>query len=132
MNNELKQKKTRDEFQQMWDHRKQEWEERAGSTIPDDASLLHMAELARKQAEAQTSVTVPFPVKRRNRWIPYAAAASLLVGVAAIGMNRSQDTTVKKAQVTPTNVDGQTILFMCNNGCTAQEVLLSVNDVIKK
>ena len=132
MNNKSKQKKKRDEFQQMWDHRKQEWEERAGSTIPDDASLLHMAELARKQAEAQETTTVPFPVKRRTRWIPYAAAASLLIGIAAIGINQSQTPAKRQTQVTETNVEGQTILFMCNNGCTAQEVLLSVNDVIKK
>ena len=132
MHNEMEQMRKRDDFQQAWEHRKQKWQETAEYTLPDDATILHMAELARQQTQAEEATVTPFTAKRHARWIPYAAAACLVIGVAAIGLNHEQQKPDPQANITPTDVEGQTILFMCNNGCTAQEVMLAVNDVIKK
>jgi hypothetical protein len=30
------------------------------------------------------------------------------------------------------NINGQNVRFLCNNGCSAQDILVSANDIIKK
>lgn len=117
----------RDDFNQLWERRKQTWHTGA----PDDASILRMAERARNAAMPEENVT-PINLGRRGRWIPYAAAASLVVGIAIYGLMRQGNQPTQLPVAKEVSIDGQTVRFLCNNGCSAQEVLLSANDIIKK
>lgn len=67
-------KRKHDDFQTVWERRKQTWLQQAERTMPDDATMLRLSELARQQASQQATVVVPL-IRRRNRWLPYAAAA---------------------------------------------------------
>lgn len=121
----------RDDFQKVWERRKQNWQEQAKQSLPDDATLLHMAELARMQAQQQGAVVVPL-TRRRNRWLPYAAAASLVVGIATFMLTRESQPEIALPVAEEVSVGGQTMQFLCNNGCSVNEVLIAANEVIKE
>ena len=121
----------RDDFHTAWERRKHNWREQAERTMPDDANMLRLSETARRKAQLQEAEVVPI-TRRRNRWIPYAAAASLIIGVAAIGLNRHSDANELVVPVAQeVDVDGNTMFFLCNNGCSVQDVVLAANEVIK-
>ena len=122
--------KQNDDFQTVWERRKQNWQQQAEKTLPDDATLLRLAETARRQAQQQTAVVVPF-TRPRKRWIPYAAAACIAAGVTVIGLTHQSQHENKLPVAEEVTVAGQTIHFLCNNGCSAQDILLSANEVIK-
>jgi hypothetical protein len=102
--------------------------------VPDDTTVLKMAELARQVSPARDENIVPISLGRRGRWIPYAAAASVLIGVGVIGLTYQSEMPnqpqLLKAQ--KININGQNVRFLCNNGCSAQDILVSANDIIKK
>jgi hypothetical protein len=131
-NNENKTMNTKrnDDFQTAWERRKQNWQQQAEKTLPDDATLLRLAETARQQAQQQTAVVVPL-TRPRKRWIPYAAAACIAVGVTVIGLTRQSQADNVLPVAEEVTVGGQTIHFLCNKGCSAQDVMLSANEVIK-
>lgn len=131
-NKEMNARQTRDDFQRQWERRKHSWQEVAEHSVPDDGTVIRLADLARLQTPAEEENAVSIQRKPFRRIIPYAAAASLLIGVTAIGLTRHKETTTQQPVVSPTDVDGQTVLFMCNNGCSAHDVIIAVNDVIKK
>ena len=62
--------------------------------------------------------------------MPYAAAAGLLIGVVLFSW-RMQNDASRMPVAKEVKVGGQTVRFLCNNGCSAQDVLLSANEVIK-
>lgn len=129
-NKTMSTKQLNDDFQTVWERRKQNWQEQAKKTLPDDAKLLRLAELAQQQAQKQAAVVVPI-TRRRKRWIPYAAAACIAVGVTIIGLTRHDQPDNMLPVTKEVTVEGQTIHFLCNNGCSAQEVMLFANEVIK-
>ena len=129
-NNNMMDPKRYDDFQTVWKRRKQDWQKQAEKTLPDDATLLHLTELAQQQAQQQEAVGISI-TQRRKRWIPYAAAACIAVGVAAIGLNLHDDTVDPLPETEEVTVGDQTIHFLCNKGCSAQEVMLSAIEVIK-
>lgn len=124
----------RDDFQQLWERRKQTWQNKNDMNVPDDTTVLKMAELARQVSAARDENIVPISLGRRGRWIPYAAAASVLIGVGVIGLTYQSEMPnqpqLLKAQ--KININGQNVRFLCNNGCSAQDILVSANDIIKK
>ena len=122
----------RDDFKAQW-QRRQQWQEQAEKSAPNDETLLQWVKKAQQISAVSGLNVIPFPTPHRKRWIPYAAAASLIIGVAAIGLNRHaevDETIIPVAQ--EVDVDGNTMFFLCNNGCSVQEVMLAANDVIKK
>ena len=121
----------RDDFQTIWDQRKQGWRRKAAATAPDDNAILRMADLARHQASATETPDISI-TKRRNRWIPYAAAASIAAGVTLIGLNLQNGTSDPMPTAQKVDVEGNTMFFMCNNCCSMQDVVLAANYVIKK
>ena len=125
-NKTMSTKQLNDDFQTVWERRKQNWQEQAKKTLPDDAKLLRLAELAQQQAQKQAAVVVPI-TRRRKRWIPYAAAACIAVGVTIIGLTRHGQPDNMLPVAKEVTVEGQTIHFLCNNGCSAQEVMLFAN-----
>lgn len=120
----------RDDFKTQW-KRRQQWQEQAKKAMPDDETLLRWTKKARENHDMPEVNVIPFPSHRRNRWIPYAAAACIAIGVAAIGLNRQDETNSSLPEAKEVKVEGQTVRFLCNNGCSALEVMLSANEVIK-
>lgn len=120
----------RDDFKTQW-KRRQQWQEQAKKAMPDDETLLDWTKKARENHDMPEVNVIPFPSHRRNRWIPYAAAACIAIGVAAIGLNRQDETNSSLPEAKEVKVEGQTVRFLCNNGCSALEVMLSANEVIK-
>ncbi len=116
------------DFQTLWKRRKQEWRQQAEKTLPDDATLLRLAERAQQQAP-QPAVVLPSITKPHNRWIPYAAAASLVIGVSIIGLTRKMQHPNPLPMAEEVTVESQTIHFLCNNGCSAQDILVMANKV---
>ena len=130
-NNEINKSTGRSDFKTQW-QRRQQWQEPARKLVSDDETFLRWAEKAR-QASAEPDVNViPFPTHRRNRWIPYAAAASIVIGVTVIGFTRQNEPGSTLPVAKEVNVNGQTIRFVCNNDCSVQDVIFAVNEVIKK
>lgn len=120
----------RDNFKTQW-KRRQQWLEQAQKSAPDDETLLRWAEKAQETYATPEMNVIPFPSHRRNRWIPYAAAACIAVGVAAVGLNHQHKTDGTLPEAQEVNVEGQIVRFLCNNGCSAQDIILSANEVIK-
>ena len=121
--------KRNDDFQTVWERRKQNWQQQAEKTLPDDATLLRLAETARQQSQ-QTAVVVPL-TRPRKRWIPYAAAACIAAGLTVVELAHQSQPDNELPVVEEITVEGQTIHFLCNNGCSVQDILLSANEVIK-
>lgn len=124
----------RDDFRQLWERRKQTWQNENDMNVPDDATVLKMAEHARQVSPAPKENIVPISLRRRGRWIPYAAAASVLIGVGVVGLTYQSETPNQQQlpEAQQININGQTVRFLCNNGCSAQDILVSANDIIKK
>jgi hypothetical protein len=120
----------RDDFKTQW-KRRQQWQEQTQKSVPDNETLLRWAEKAQETYAKPEVNVIPFPSHHRNRWIPYAAAACIAVGVAAVGLNHQNKTNGTLPEAQEVKVEGQTVRFLCNNGCSAQEVMLSANEVIK-
>ena len=120
----------RDDFNTQW-KRRQQWQEQAQKSIPNDETLLRWVEKSQKTYAKPEMNVMPFPSRHRNRWIPYAAAACIAVGVTAIGLYLQNETENTLPVAQEVKVEGQTVRFLCNNGCSAQEVMLSANEVIK-
>ena len=120
----------RDDFKMQW-QRRQQWQEQAEKSIPNDEILLRWAEKARQTPADPEVNIIPFPNHRYIRWIPYTAAACIAIGVVAIGLNRQNKTENALPVVKEVEVGGQTVRFLCNNGCSAQDIMLSACEVIK-
>ena len=119
------------DFKTQW-QRRQQWEEQAKKTVPDDKTFLYWAEKAQQTSlGSEENVALYPPIHRHRRWIPYAAAASLLVGVSIIGMTRPGRTESRIPTAEEVTVESQTIHFLCNNGCSAQDIMSLANKVIK-
>lgn len=118
------------DFKTQWKYRKQ-WQEQAQKSVPNDETLLRWVEKAQETYAKPEVNVMSFPSRHRNRWIPYAAAACIAVGVAAVGLNHQNKTNGTLPEAQEVKVEGQTVRFLCNNGCSAQEVMLSANEVIK-
>jgi len=120
----------RDDFKAQWQCR-QQWQEQAEKSAPDDETLLGWVEKAQQASAGPDADVIPFLTRHHNRWIPYAAAASIVIGVAAIGLNRQDEKEDTLPMAKEVKVGGQTVRFLCNNGCSAQEIILSASEVIK-
>ena len=121
-------RKQREDFDTLWNRRKQTWQEHATKAAPDDEAMLRMAETAQHQTSATETPAITI-TKRRNRWIPYAAAASILIAVAFIGWQRISGG-LRNIELEEVSVEGQTIRFLCNSGCSADDVLHSAQNII--
>ena len=110
-------------------HYRQQWKEQAEKSAPNDKTFLQWAEKA-QQDPAGLSANV-IPIHRNKRWIPYAAAASLVIGVIAIGLTHQSQPESGLPVAEEVTVESQTIHFICNNGCSAQDIMHLANKVIK-
>ena len=119
----------RDNFKTQW-KRRQQWQKQIQKSVPDNETLLRWAEKARQTYTQPEVNVVPLPSRRRNRWIPYAAAACVAIGVA-IGLNRQDKMNNTLPVAKEVKVGEQTVRFLCNTGCSAQDIILSANEVIK-
>ena len=118
------------DFKTQWRCR-QQWEAYTEKSVPDDKTILHWVEKA-QQAPGVSDVNVtPLPSHHNRRWIPYAAAASIVIGVTIIGLTRTDSSDDGLPVAEKVTVESQTIHFMCNNGCSAQDIVLMANKVIK-
>lgn len=129
MKNGTSNNSNRDDFKTQW-KRRQQWQEQVKKAMPDDETLLRWTEKARENYDMPEVNIIPFPTHRRNRWIPYAAAACIAIGVATVGLNHQNETSSTLPVAKKVKVEGQTVRFLCNNGCSELEVILSANEVI--
>ena len=120
----------RNDFKTQWGHR-QQWQERAEKSMPDDETLLRWVEKARKTPAGSDENIIPFPTHRYNRWIPLTAAACVAIGVVVIGLNRQNKSGNSLPVAKEVEVGGQTVRFLCNTGCSPQDIILSASEVIK-
>ena len=118
-----------DSFKAQWQSR-QHWEERAEKSVPDDMTFLRWAEKAQQDPAGRGANVVTF--HRTRRWLPYAAAASIAVGVTVIGLTRQSQPDNVLPVTEEVTVESQTIHFICNNGCSAQDIMFLANKVIKE
>jgi len=93
-----------DDFELQWQHRQQAMND-VQNAVPSDELLLDMAKKAQKR------------VKVKIRWISYAAAACLIFGVLLFGLTK-QNT--------------KEITFLCNSGCSVQDVIVSANRIVNQ
>ncbi len=124
----LKSSTQRDSFEAQWQSR-QQWKEQAEKWAPDDKTFLQWVEKAQQDPTGSSANLIP--IHRNKRWIPYAAAASLVIGVAAIGLTRQSQPESGLPVAEEVTVESQTIHFICNNGCSAQDIMFLANKVIK-
>ena len=91
----------------------------AENSAPSDETIMSMARRAQYRPH------------RKLTWIPYAAAASLIIGILLFEWNiQNAKTKIPVAQ--EVSVEGQTVKFLCNSGCSAQDVIISANNIIKQ
>lgn len=119
------------DFETQWRHR-QQWEERAEKSVPDDKSFLNWAEKAQQALGVSEVNVTPLPLHPNRRWIPYAAAASLIIGVTIIGLTYSSQPENELPIAEEVTVESQTIHFVCNNGCSAQDIMSLANKAFKE
>lgn len=91
------------DFEKQWQRREEALQE-AQNNVPSDEVILNMA----KKAQIKN--------KGNFRWIPYVAAACLFLGVMLLG--------TKKQHKEPK--------FLCNSGCSVQEVIVSANRIVNQ
>lgn len=130
-NRTMNAKQNRGDFKTQWKRRKQDWQTQVAKTMPDDATILRIADRARAQTPAFEENIISITRKPARRWMPYAAAASIAIGVTVIGLTRQSGNDNGMPVAKEVNVEGQTVRFLCNNDCSVNDVLLSVNEVIK-
>ncbi len=119
-----------DGFTTQWQCR-QRWKEQVEKSLPDDETFVHWIEKAQLAPVSSEIRTHPLPFHRSKHWIPYAAAASIVFGVAIIGLSRRNQPADRFPMAKEVMVESQTIHFLCNNGCSAQDIMLLANKVIK-
>ena len=122
--------KQHDDFNAQW-QRRQQWEQQADKAVPDDKTFMQWAEKAQQVSEGSEVNVVPLSPHRNRQWIPYAAAASVVIGVAIIGLSRYGQSDSGLPVAEEVTVESQTIHFMCNNGCSAQDIMSLANKAFK-
>ena len=122
--------KQHDDFNAQW-QRRQQWEQQADKAVPDDKTFMQWAEKAQQVSEGSELNVVPLSPHRNRQWIPYAAAASVVIGVAIIGLSRYGQSDSGLPVAEEVTVESQTIHFMCNNGCSAQDIMSLANKAFK-
>ena len=106
------------DFDKQWQRRQNALHD-AESSAPSDGAIITMARHAQYRPQ------------HKLHWIPYAAAASLIIGILFFEWNiQNAKTKIPVAQ--EVSVEGQTVKFLCNSGCSAQDVIISANNIIKQ
>lgn len=106
-------------FEQQWQQRQQALQT-PRANVPNDEVFLKMAKLAQQRQKRHTL-----------HWIHYAAVASVLIGALIFSWNwQYAKNKIPVAQ--EINLEGQTIRFMCNSGCSAQDIITSANNIINQ
>lgn len=123
-------RRQRGDFQTQWQCR-QQWEEHTQVTTPDDNTFLHWAEEARLTPTSPEANSPSLPLHRNKRWIPYVAAASIALGLTIFGLTGRDQIDDGLPMLQEVTVDNQTIHFICNNGCSAQDIVFLANKAIK-
>ena len=117
----------KNDFEIQWQRRQQALQD-AQNGAPADAAMNDMAQRAFEQvAESETNK----PMRRHlYRWVPYVAAAGLLIGVSLFGLEWYGKTQFPVTQ--EVNIGEQTIHFLCNTGCSADDIVHSAQNIMIK
>lgn len=100
------------DFEIQWQRRQNALKD-AQNSAPSDEVMLNMTKIAQNR----TFVQEMSPVRhRRHLWIPYVAAACLLVGVLLYGLH----------------LPNKEVKFLCNSGCSAQDIIISANKIVNQ
>lgn len=117
----------KNDFEMQWRRRQQALQD-AQNNAPVDAAMNDMAQRAFEQVvESETYK----PMRRYlYRWAPYVAAAGLLIGVSLIGLEWHGKTQLPVTQ--EVSIGGRTIHFLCNTGCSADDIVQSAQNIMIK
>jgi len=121
-------KSKRTDFEKQWQRRRRALQASLHDAPSDDA-VLAMSMNAQQEIPLEEGTLVSR--RPRLRWIPFAAAASVFVGVSIIGIAQWK----KKPQLPVAEVvtvDGQAVRFLCNSGCSADDVIQSARNIMIK
>ena len=114
------------DFEIQWQRRQQALRD-AQNGAPADAAMNDMAQRAFEQVPENETYK---PMRRYlYRWVPYVAAAGLLIGVSLIGLKWNCKTQLPVTQ--EVSIGEQTIHFLCNTGCSADDIVQSAQNIIK-
>lgn len=119
-----------DIFETQWQNRRQ-WERQVEKSVPEDDTFSKWMEKAQQVPIGSESDVSSFSFHRRRRWISYAAAASIVIAVVITGLIRPGHTDNGFPAAKEVIVESQTIHFLCNNGCSAQDIMILAGRVIK-
>ncbi len=120
----------RDDFKTQW-QRCQQWEEQDAKSVPDDQTFLSWAQKAQQSPAGLEWRPDTIALHHHRRWMPYTVAASIIIAMSLIGLSRHGRTDNPLPTAQEVTVESQTIHFICNNGCSAQDIMLLANKVIK-
>lgn len=109
----------RNDFEIQWQHRREALQ-RMDNGIPSDDTMLKMA------ANMPTSYS-----RHKLRWLPYAAAACLMIGITMFGISLHQAKT-QLPVAEEVIIKGEKMKFLCNSGCSAQDIFISARNIINQ
>ena len=118
------------DFEKQWERRRQALDS-AAQTAPDEERMRLWAKLARQPQPAQAeNGTVLRRV--RPRWVPYAAAAACVTVLIGGGIRMFHAQTPASPEAEMVNLDGKQVYFLCNNSCSAAEVVQAAEEMFDK
>ena len=117
----------RNDFEIQWQRRQQALQG-AQKGAPADAAMNDMAQ----RAFEQVAESEPYEPMRPHpyRWVPYVAAAGLLIGISLLGLEWYGKTQLPVTQ--EVSIGGQAIRFLCNSGCSADDIVQSAQNIMIK
>ena len=115
------------DFEKQWERRRQALDN-AAQTAPDEERMRLWAKLARQPQPAQAeNGTVLRRV--RPRWVPYAATAACVTVLVGGGISMFHAQTPASPEAEMVNLDGKQVYFLCNNSCSAAEVVQAAEEM---
>lgn len=118
------------DFEKQWERRRQALEN-AAQTAPDEDRMRLWVKLARQQQPTH----VENEAVMRNgklRWLPYAAAAACVTVLVGGGIRIFHAQTPALPEAEMVNLDGKQVYFLCNNSCSAAEVVQAAEEMFDK
>ena len=118
------------DFEKQWERRRQALE-KAAQMAPEEQRMRFLSKLARQPQTSRLDLGEIRP-ERGSRWIPYAAAAACVTVLVGGGIRMFHAHTPASPEAEMVNLDGKQVYFLCNNSCSAAEVVQAAEEMFDK